>query len=70
MTKDEYLTLKHTIKFKGEKVIGAIAQQSWPDMYKDMGAVTTAAQKLFEILDPAFPEDDSPKKKRSRKENM
>jgi hypothetical protein len=72
MTKDKYLNLKHTIKFKSGKVIDAIGQHStsWPEMYKHMGEVTSAAQKLFEMLDPAFPEDDSPKKKRSRKENM
>lgn len=38
--------------------------------FDDMGAVTSTAQKLFEMLDPAFPEDDSPKKKRSRKEKI
>ena len=72
MTKDEYLNLKHTIKFKSDKVIEAIGQHStsWPEMYKVMGDVTSAAQKLFEKLDPAFPEDETPKKKRSRKDNM
>ncbi len=43
---------------------------SWPEMYKVMGEVTSAAQKLFEKLDPAFPEVETPKKKRSRKDNM
>ncbi len=72
MTKDQYLNLKHTITFKGEKVVEAIGQHStnWPEMYINMAAVTSSAQKMFEILDPDFPEDESPKKKRSRKENM
>ncbi len=44
MTNDEYLNLKHTIKFKSDKVIDAIGHHStsWPEMYKIMGEVTSA----------------------------
>jgi hypothetical protein len=72
MIKEEYLNLKHTIQFKSDRVLGFIGQQSnsWPEMYKTMSEVTSAAKKLFEKLDPAFPEDETPKKKCSRKDNM
>ncbi len=71
METDEYLNLKHTIQFKSDRVLGFIGQQSnsWAEMYKTMGEVTSAATKLFQKLDPAFPEDETPKKKRSRKDN-
>jgi hypothetical protein len=39
-------------------------------MYKNMAALTSSAQKMFEILELNFPEDDSPKNKCSRKANM
>jgi hypothetical protein len=72
METDEYLHLKHTIQFKSGKVLDYIGQQSnsWAEMYKTMNEVTSAATKLFEKLDPAFPDDETPKKKRSRKDNM
>jgi hypothetical protein len=71
METDEYLNLKHTIQFKSDKVLTFIGQQSncWAEMYKTMNEVTSAAMKLFQKLDPAFLEDETPKRKRSRKDN-